>query len=172
MQLLRRLKPHGEPPDEPSTLAVLAPYRAQVARITRQIEGIKASVDAALSEFRGFTHDQRLCGTVDSAQGSEADLVIVSLVRNNHKTGSPALGFLRDRRRMNVLLSRARRQLVLIGSLEFLRESSRFAKKSADDELQFVLKFLATLDWLRGEQTPRGVPSATVLRSADLGIAA
>src|SRR5689334_24628551 len=30
------------------------------------------------------------------------------LVRNNPRTGSPALGFLRDRRRMNVLLSRAR----------------------------------------------------------------
>ena len=171
IQLLRRLKPQGEPPDEPSMLAVLAPYRAQVARITRQIEGIKASADAALSEFRGFTHDQRFCGTVDSAQGSEADLVIVSLVRNNHKTGTPALGFLRDRRRMNVLLSRARRQLVLIGSLEFLRESSRFAKKSADDELAFVLKFLETLEWLRRERTPRGVSAAAVVRVADTGIA-
>jgi hypothetical protein len=171
MQLLRRLKPQGEPPEEPSMLAVLAPYRAQVARITRQIEGIKASADAALSEFRGFTHDQRFCGTVDSAQGSEADLVIVSLVRNNHKTGAPALGFLRDKRRMNVLLSRARRQLVLIGSLEFLRESSRFAKKSSDDELAFVLKFLETLQWLRGQRTPRNVPAATVVRPADVGIA-
>jgi hypothetical protein len=171
VQLLRRLKPHGEPPDEPSMLAVLAPYRAQVARLIRQIEGMKASGDATLSEFRGFTHDQRFCGTVDSAQGSEADLVIVSLVRNNHKTGTPALGFLRDRRRMNVLLSRARQQLVLIGSLEFLHESSRFARKSTDDELAFVLKFLETLEWLRGEQATRGVPAAAVVSPADVGIA-
>jgi hypothetical protein len=72
---------------------------------------------------------------------------------------------------MNVLLSRARRQLVLIGSLEFLRESSRFAKKSSDDELAFVLKFLETLQWLRGQRTPRNVPAATVVRPADVGIA-
>ena len=152
-------------------LAVLAPYRAQVARIARQIDGVRASAKSAITEFRGFTHDERICGTVDSAQGSEADLVIVSLVRNNPRTGSPALGFLRDRRRMNVLLSRARQQLVLVGSLEFLRESSRHAKKSPDDELEFILTFLETLDWLRGQKTALGVPMASVVRPAEVGIA-
>jgi hypothetical protein len=171
VELLKRLKLQGEPPKESPMLAVLAPYRAQVARIARQIDGVKAGAKSALTEFRGFTHDQRICGTVDSAQGSEADLVIVSLVRNNHRTGTPALGFLRDRRRMNVLLSRARQQLVLVGSLEFLRESSRHAKKSSDDDLAFILTFLETLDWLRGHKTALGVTMAAVVRPAEAGIA-
>jgi hypothetical protein len=170
VELLKRLHFRGQPADEAPTLAVLAPYRAQVERIARQVEGLRASGTGGLSAFRGFTHDQRLCGTVDSSQGSEADLVLVSLVRNNHRTGTPALGFLRDRRRMNVLLSRARQQLVLIGSLEFLRESTRFASKSDDDELAFVLRFLDTLKSLQEQQTSRGVPAATVIPAIDLGI--
>ena len=171
VELLKRLKLQGRSPKEEPMLAVLAPYRAQVARIARQIDGVKASATSALTEFRGFTHDGRICGTVDSAQGSEADLVIVSLVRNNHRTGTPALGFLRDRRRMNVLLSRARQQLVLVGSLEFLRESSRHSKKSPDDELAFVLTFLETLDWLRDHKTPLGFAMAAVASPAEVGIA-
>jgi hypothetical protein len=171
VELLKRLKLQGPPPEDKPMLAVLAPYRAQVARIARQIDGVKASAKSAITEFHGFTHDERICGTVDSAQGSEADLVIVSLVRNNPRTGAPALGFLRDRRRMNVLLSRARQQLVLVGSLEFLRESSRHAKKSSEDELAFILTFLETLDWLRGQKTPRGAAMAAVVRPAELDIA-
>jgi len=71
-------------------------------------------------------------GTVDSFQGSEADLVIVSLVRNNPRAGGAALGFLRDRRRINVALSRAKWQLVLVGSLDFLKEAVRGV--NPDDE--------------------------------------
>jgi hypothetical protein len=168
--LLKRLKLQGPRGDEAPMLAVLAPYRAQVERITRQVEAIRADGSGGLSAFRGFTHDQRFCGTVDSSQGSEADIVMVSLVRNNHRTGTPALGFLRDRRRMNVLLSRARQQLVLVGSLEFLRESTRFASRSEDDELAFVLTFLETLKWLQGQKTPRGVTAASIIPAANLGI--
>ena len=71
---------------------------------------------------------------------------------------------------MNVLLSRARQQLVLVGSLEFLRESTRYASTSGDDELAFVRRFLDTLEWLRERQTPRGAPAATVIAPADLGV--
>jgi hypothetical protein len=72
---------------------------------------------------------------------------------------------------MNVLLSRARQQLVLVGSLEFLQESSRHAKKSSDDELAFIFTFLETLDWLSGQKTSLGTAMATVVRPVDLGIA-
>ena len=76
---------------------------------------------AGLAEFRTKdgkpgTEVSELVGTVDSFQGDEADIVVVSLVRNNHHSGSRALGFLSDERRMNVLLSRARWKLVVIGS--------------------------------------------------------
>ena len=49
--------------------------------------------------------------TIDGFQGQERDWVLISLVRNN--PGSE-LGFLRDYRRMNVAMTRARKQLVVV----------------------------------------------------------
>jgi hypothetical protein len=57
-----------------------------------------------------------LVATVDSSQGCEADVVILSFVRSN---GGSA-GFLRDDRRMNVAMTRARHQLVCVGNMDFM----------------------------------------------------
>ena len=68
--------------------------------------------------------ERLLAHTVDSFQGNEADIIVVSLVRNNTlPPGDPsALGFLKEAARLNVLLSRAERLLVLIGSWEFFKQ--------------------------------------------------
>ncbi|MEL6356915.1 MAG: AAA domain-containing protein, partial [Bacteroidota bacterium] len=50
--------------------------------------------------------------TIDGFQGQERDVVYISLVRSNEKG---EIGFLKDYRRMNVALTRARKQLVVIG---------------------------------------------------------
>jgi len=56
--------------------------------------------------------------TVDSAQGSEADYVILSCVRCN---GGHDIGrFVADDRRVNVAMSRARKQLIVVGSSKTL----------------------------------------------------
>lgn len=164
LTLLKSLRVLGKKKDGTApTLAVLAPYRAQAERLTRQVDVLRSTKGSELSKFGGFTHDNRICGTVDSAQGSEADLVVVSLVRNNHRTGTPALGFLRDPRRMNVLLSRAEQQLIFVGSLEFLKESTRFVSSPDDEELGFVLKFLTTIKRLESQKSARGAPAVTVI---------
>ncbi len=82
-------------------LAVLTPYRDQL----EQLRG-------ALS-----LHDTEV-HTIDSFQGREAEVVLVSLVRNNtHTAETSALGFLVEAERVNVLFSRARRLLVVAGCL-------------------------------------------------------
>ena len=164
--LVARLQPTTANPEKPPSLAILSPYWAQVDRVSRQIEALRALGGLGFTKFEGFAHANRVCGTVDSSQGSEADLVIVSLVRNNHWTGVPALGFLRDRRRMNVLLSRARQQLIIVGSIEFLKEASRHAK--ANDELSFVVKFLREIERLRHENAVRGIPKARVITAGEV----
>lgn len=79
----------------PDSLAVITPYRGQVALLQSALEGTGVEVD-----------------TVDAFQGREADAVLVSCVRSN---AFGRLGFLQDLRRMNVALSRARRHLFLVG---------------------------------------------------------
>jgi ATP-dependent exoDNAse (exonuclease V) alpha subunit len=103
-------------------------------------------------------------GTVDSFQGSEADVVIVSLVRNNGRTGVGALGFLRDRRRMNVALSRAKCQLVIVGSLNFLKEAVRGVNPDAEQhDLSFLTRIVGTIERLAGEKRANDVALATII---------
>ena len=62
--------------------------------------------------------------TVDGYQGKEADFIILSLVRNNKRTGSSRRwGFFRDPRRINVALSRAREGLLVISSVEQIKNT-------------------------------------------------
>ncbi|GMH54969.1 hypothetical protein TL16_g01793, partial [Triparma laevis f. inornata] len=56
--------------------------------------------------------------TVDSSQGSEATVIIVSFVRSR-ENGS--VGFLNDGRRINVGLSRAKEKLICVGDLKTIR---------------------------------------------------
>ncbi len=51
-------------------------------------------------------------GTVDSFQGQERDIIIISCVRANK---NKEIGFLKDRRRLNVSITRAKHQLLIYG---------------------------------------------------------
>lgn len=132
---------------EAPTLAVLSPYRAQVEALQARIaRGIKGPL-SHLAAFRSIRADGSFVGTVDSFQGSEADVVILSLVRNNARVGYGAVGFLRDRRRMNVALSRAKDQLVIVGSLAFLKEAVRGVNPDgAVHKLDFLTDIVEAID--------------------------
>ena len=78
----------------PSTTAFISPYSGQVA----------AAKDLLSKELR--------VSTIDSFQGQEKENVIVSLVRSNDEGD---IGFLKDYRRMNVAITRAKEQLIVIG---------------------------------------------------------
>jgi superfamily I DNA and/or RNA helicase len=77
--------------------------------------GLGATLPDACDGVPGF-NPRKGVSTVDSFQGNEADLVVVSLVRNN-PFGNPhnAWGFILSPERLNVMLSRGRRHLVVIG---------------------------------------------------------
>jgi hypothetical protein len=118
---------------------------------------LKAAIDdnrdsfSVLSNLTPAVAADHYCGTVDSFQGNEADVVMVSLVRNNHHASlRRALGFLSDPRRMNVLLSRAKSCLFVVGSLEFMR--STIASNAGTEGLQesaFLGRFLEALETQR-----------------------
>ncbi len=134
-------------PARAPTLAVLSPYREQVNLLKRTIEGALPAALEGLKAFKPAVGDTFYCGTVDSFQGDQADAVVVSMVRNNgHATPSKALGFLRDNRRMNVLLSRAKWKLVMVGSLRFFQNVVGLAQTLSEDEVGFLRRFLKALE--------------------------
>jgi hypothetical protein len=143
------------------TLAILSPYKAQVDKLYNRVEALRSSELPHLDAFSPVREGNHFVGTVDSFQGSEADLVIVSLVRNNPRTGAGALGFLRDRRRMNVALSRAKAQLILVGSLRFLREASPLDDDTpVKDDRRAVRRIgTAAADYCCGDSAADAVPA-------------
>jgi hypothetical protein len=139
-QLLRYAGP-GPLPAERS-LVVLSPYAAQVALLKRALSN-------GYRNLPNFRPDVDV-HTVDSFQGREADVVIVSLVRNNDRERlQSALGFLTQEERMNVLLSRASSQLIVVGCLAMLET---FASSPEVGRIGKVPEFVRR----RGLVTPAG----------------
>jgi hypothetical protein len=170
LSVLGMLTAAPQKPTEASTLAVLSPYNEQVERLGRAIEDGLQSRLANIAGFKPGTNAPGFESTVDSFQGSEADVVVISLVRNNDHVGRAALGILRDRRRMNVLLSRAKWKLVIVGSMEFLRVQGRRYRRHVKGERavpSFLAKMLEVFDRLADEALPDGkTPKFIVVPSA------
>jgi DNA replication ATP-dependent helicase Dna2 len=96
-------------------IAVIAPFRAQVALLRRELE----------EEFPGKVEAVRgMVDTVDRFQGSECDVVILSFANWNDEVHD----LLRDERRLNVALTRARHKLILVGSKRVLRTVPVYAR--------------------------------------------
>ncbi|RYC61914.1 hypothetical protein CHU98_g4287 [Xylaria longipes] len=84
-----------------------------------------------LSEFRRMKHRQpfKNVHTVDSYQGEENDIVILSLVRSNGPNGPHKAGFLRDSNRGVVAISRARRGFYIFGNMINLWNACKESQK-------------------------------------------
>ncbi|KAK0482995.1 AAA domain-containing protein [Armillaria luteobubalina] len=129
---------------------VITPYDAQRAAIEKELKR------QGLPSERVFN--------VDSFQGNEADIVLVSLVR------SRAPGFLRSDQRMNVMLTRCRRGLVIVSSRNFLSGSGRstlvgkLARGRPWKECTAVIEERANLPGARGQYSPAYYPASAPRR--------
>ena len=89
--------------DENIDVGIISPYRAQVGLLRRLIKE-----RADMKPLKRFVS----VNTVDGFQGQERDIIVISLVRSNE---NGEIGFLRDLRRMNVAITRARMKLIIVG---------------------------------------------------------
>ncbi|KII90282.1 hypothetical protein PLICRDRAFT_40479 [Plicaturopsis crispa FD-325 SS-3] len=104
-----------------SDIGIIAPYVAQVSLLMRLLNTDarqRARAKAVLGEHRAMQLGAVEVKTVDGFEGREKEVIIFSTVRNN---AGGHIGFLADRRRLNVGLTRARRGLFVVGSLSTLR---------------------------------------------------
>ncbi|KAJ5611620.1 hypothetical protein N7528_008725 [Penicillium herquei] len=126
-------------------IAVLTPYLGQLHRMRRKLAQSYTITlgerDQEDLENAGFTADedeqQKIAfakstllqtlrvATVDNFQGEEAKVVVISLVRSNNQN---RCGFLRTPNRINVLLSRAKHGMYIIGNSETSRNVEMWGK--------------------------------------------
>ena len=102
--------------DESIDVGIISPYRAQVQLLRKMIR--------QKEYFRPYRR-MITVNTVDGFQGQERDIILISLVRSND---GGDIGFLRDLRRMNVAITRARMKLIILGSAQTMT-SHPFYKK-------------------------------------------
>lgn len=140
--LARILKPLDLSQDQHplDRLRVLSPYKAQVNSFKRAFQREETNLGLDAIEL------ERLFETVDGSQGSEADIIAISLCRRFDLAGEPEpvegqsaavrtallkrrinsiLGFLQLPERMNVMMSRARHQIILVGDFEYFARGAR-----------------------------------------------
>ena len=94
------------------SIGIISPYAQQVRYIKSQI-----SEDEIIR-----AHDVTI-NSIDGFQGQEKDIIYISLVRSNEKG---ELGFLKDLRRLNVAITRAKKKLVIIGDAATLSSDKTF----------------------------------------------
>ncbi len=102
--------------DERIDIGVISPYRAQVQYLRRLINK---------KEFFKPYRQLISVNTVDGFQGQERDIIVISLVRAND---DGQIGFLRDLRRMNVAITRARMKLIILGDSSTLTRHPFYRK--------------------------------------------
>ncbi|XP_054789623.1 uncharacterized ATP-dependent helicase C29A10.10c-like isoform X2 [Prosopis cineraria] len=103
------------------SIGVISPYKAQVYEIQEKVKQCNLVLDADFSV--------RVC-SVDGFQGGEEDIIIISTVRSNE---SGNVGFLSNRQRANVALTRARHCLWILGNAEALKQSGSVWTKLVND---------------------------------------
>lgn len=101
--------------DMPS-VGIITPYRSQIEYIKDQF-----TEDEKLKTYQEYV----TINTIDGFQGQERDVIYISLVRSNDKN---EIGFLSDYRRMNVAMTRARKQLIIIGDSATIGQDKFYGK--------------------------------------------
>ena len=118
--------------DDRIDIGIISPYRAQVQYLKRLLK--------KRPFFKPYRHLISI-NTVDGFQGQERDVIIISLVRSN-EIGQ--IGFLRDLRRMNVAITRARMKLFILGDAPTLTRHPFY--KRLYDYIQRVRGLQTTLN--------------------------
>lgn len=108
---------------DPSRIAILTMYSDQVQLIQTLVREVLGG-----ERLRSVT-----ISTVDSFQGQESDVIVLSLVRSN---GEGRVGFLADPRRRCVALSRARLALMIIGDFQLVSQTSGWESVTSELKLR------------------------------------
>lgn len=103
---------------EGSQIGVITPYKGQTDILRKRPKSL------------GYKGVRVSC--VDSFQGTERDIIIFSLVRTNR---NGEFGFITNRNRINVSLTRARKVLIIVGNFNVIKNSNKYGTHPENDNL-------------------------------------
>lgn len=105
---------------EKSDIGIITPYMDQV-NLVRKSTSLNVAV-----------------GTVDSFQGQERSVILITTVRSDKKAG---IGFVGDQKRLNVTLSRAKAAMVLVGDDNVLKQNKWFRNLFNMNVINYIPEF-------------------------------
>ncbi|KFZ46581.1 DNA replication ATP-dependent helicase/nuclease DNA2, partial [Antrostomus carolinensis] len=124
---------------KPSDIGIISPYRHQLKTITDLMAKWK--------------NNRVEVNTVDKYQGRDKSIIIVSFVRNNNDENLGAL--LKDWRRLNVAITRAKHKLIMVGCVPSLRRYPPLEKLLCHLQSQAMISFFPRC-FVKGESLPAG----------------
>lgn len=116
------------PSDSTLKVGIISAYSGQKAILEKNLK----------PKNKRWKNIEIIIENVDAFQGSEVDIVIYSVVRSNAEKN---IGFLSEQRRLNVALSRARAQVIIVGNAAFMKESSKKEHNYFEDVLIHIERY-------------------------------
>lgn len=101
----------------PEDIAVLSPFRAQIANIKRHLRKTKSLDDDVLNRIA--------IDTIDKMQGQEREIIFLTLVSGDIEYMTEMADFLYNPNKLNVAFSRAKSKLIIVGNIETLKQIDR-----------------------------------------------
>ncbi|KAH9038181.1 hypothetical protein EDB85DRAFT_526111 [Lactarius pseudohatsudake] len=187
------------PYDGAGDIAVLCAYLGQLQKVRAALRDLKIAVsvderDEEQLERTGLVGDDDIgfaqvqvarhirIGTVDTFQGQEAKIVIISLVRNSgtFEEGKSSIGFLKSPNRINVALSRAKHGLYILGNASNLRKNETWRtvldEMEKEDQLGYAFPIICSRHpderqlISEPEQIPTRAPGGGCLRPCEYSL--
>ena len=101
----------GSQKEQNFSIGIISPYKGQVLYLQNMIKESLPIIDKSIRVD---------VNSIDAFQGQERDIIYISLVRSNQRK---QIGFLRETRRMNVAITRAKKKLIVIGDSTTISKS-------------------------------------------------
>ncbi|XP_069543648.1 putative helicase mov-10-B.2 [Brachyistius frenatus] len=140
--LLQTKGQRGQPTVAARDIGIIAPYKKQVAKIRKFLE--KVGKDLKIKDM-----DDLKVGSVEEFQGQERTVIIVSTVRSSPNflelDKKFELGFVRDDKRINVAMTRAKALLIVVGNRRVLNTVptwARFIRHCSDKRDSVLINYL------------------------------
>ncbi|PPQ98679.1 hypothetical protein CVT24_003306 [Panaeolus cyanescens] len=156
-------------------IGIIAPYAAQISLLTRMLNSdakYQARFRSVLGDQRAMHLEHIEVKTVDGFEGREKEVIIFSTVRNNERG---TIGFLADKRRLNVGLTRAKRGLFVVGSIKTLQAGAKGVVKALKEgavkmKMTRMTKTVASVEGGAGRSGPDGERRSEGSEGADVAM--